>query len=130
MVAGRSRFAHDLPEIRNDRWGLTVPYFRALIATKNASFCGDFRRSGAEMGMAPEMRHPYPRLETIRGPPRLALSWPRFPHDLPDITDRTLGITDALFPDHNRGKEGIVLWRFYAGWDRGGNGSEMSHPYP
>ena len=37
---------------RADHWGLTVPDSRALIADKNASFPGHFRRSGIGVIMA------------------------------------------------------------------------------
>ena len=40
--------------IVTDRWGLTVPYFGTLIEAKNASFFGDFRRPGIEVGNGPE----------------------------------------------------------------------------
>ena len=44
------RAGRDFPWIsrilRTDRWGLTMPYFRALISAKNASFCVDFTRPG------------------------------------------------------------------------------------
>ena len=36
--------------MRTDHWGLTVPYFWTLISAKNASFFGDFRRPGIEVG--------------------------------------------------------------------------------
>ena len=52
----------DFPRIsrisRTDRWELTAPYFPTLIAAKNASFFGDFRRPVIGVEMAPKMRHP------------------------------------------------------------------------
>ena len=49
-----------------DRCGLTVPDFRTLIADKDASFFDHFRRSDIGVEMAPKMRHPLPRLGTIK----------------------------------------------------------------
>ena len=60
------RIGRNFPRIfrksRTDHWELMAPDSRTLIAAKNASFFGDFRRAGIGVEMDPEMRHAYPRL--------------------------------------------------------------------
>ena len=111
-------------KMRTDRWGLMAPYVWTLIPARNASFFGDFRRCGIGVEMVPKMRHPYLRIGAIKRASQIGVGLVGISQDLPDITGRSLGINGALIPECNRSYECHILWRFYAGRGRGGNGSK------
>ena len=68
-------------EMRAGHWGLTVAYFWALIAAKNASFFGDFRRPGTEVENSPGNEA---SLASIRGDKEGHPDWRRVGRAAPD----------------------------------------------
>ena len=97
----------DFPRIsrilRANRSGLTVPYFRTLIAAKNASIFGDTMRPGIGAEMAPKMRNPYPRLGPIKMVFQMCGGLAAIFQKFLEISDQSLGVSGALFLNHNRG---------------------------